>query len=124
LFDGFVFSCDCEACRQDWPLFDLLPTGPSSLLDVDVDISGYKSVDTKSGAVIKQQSVQDQNLLDTFNRVKSKVEQLQASRAAGGGPPSKIMIQNQVRLYRCLLAMYSSKLFTIKTGSGSLPIPV
>ena len=124
LFDGFVFSCECEACRQDWPLFDLLPTGPSSLLDVDVDISGYKSVDTKSGAVIKQQSVQEQNLVDTFNRVKSKVEQLQASRAAGGGPPSKIMIQNQVRLYRCLLAMYSSKLFTIKTGSGSLPIPV
>ena len=107
LQDGFVFSCDCDACRQDWPLFDHLPTGPQ--LEADSD-NGYKDQ-------------QRTDLVDTFHKVKTKVEQLQAGRSQGG-PPSKMMIQNQVRLYRCLLAMYSSKLFTIKTGSGSLPIPV
>ena len=102
LFDGFVLSCDCEACRQEWPLFDSLPSGPVTESVVD----------------------NNNNLLDTFNRVSSKVGQLQDNSSLVCGAPSKMMIQTQVRLYRCLLAMYSSKLVTIKTGSGSLPIPV
>ena len=61
--------------------------------------------------------------METFNRVKSRIEQLQAGQAVGA-PPSKVMIQSQVRLFRCLLAMYSSKLYTVKTGYGSLAIPV
>ena len=134
LHDGFFFRCECDACRYDWPLFDLLPTGPSGLLDIDIDINGFKSVDVNSNIINSCNNVssmsarcskldQQQNLVETFSRVRSKIEQLQSLRTSGG-PPSKIMIQNQVRLYRCLLAMYSSKLHTIKTGSGSLPIPL
>ena len=111
LLEGFVYRCECEACRQDWPLFDLLPSGPSNLMD--------DPVETSNGL----RSKSDQSLVETFNRVRSRVEQLQAHRL-GAGPPSKVLIQSQVRLYRCLLAMYSSKLHTLKTGSGSLPIPV
>ena len=37
LLTGFVFRCDCEACRQDWPLFDHLPSGPVAALDSDQD---------------------------------------------------------------------------------------
>ena len=49
LFDGFVFNCDCDACTQDWPLFDLLPAGnPADAAVLEsvepVNISGYKSV--------------------------------------------------------------------------------
>jgi len=134
LHDGFFFRCECDACRYDWPLFDLLPTGPSGLLDIDIDINGFKSVDVNSNIINSCNNVssmsarcskpdQQQNLVETFSRVRSKIEQLQSLRTSGG-PPSKIMIQNQVRLYRCLLAMYSSKLHTMKTGSGSLPIPL
>ena len=119
LFDGFVLSCECDACRQEWPLFDSLPNGPPSANEIEVGRAEINNNFILSSPVSKT----EQNLLDTFNKVKSKVGQLEGQRMSGC-PPSKIMIQTQVRLYRCLLAMYSSKLVTIKTGSGSLPIPV
>ena len=113
LYDGFELSCDCEACRQEWPLFDSLANGPPQ---ADTELNNNLILNSPV-------SKTDQNLVDTFNRVKSKVGQLQ-SIGVSGCAPSKVMIQTQVRLYRCLLAMYSSKLVTIKTGSGSLAIPV
>jgi len=93
-------ACSCEACAQDWPLFDLLAPG------LELDAAG--PVSELPGS-----------LPETFSRVRARVEQLSSQR-----PPTKTLIQSQVRLYRCLLAMYSSKLVTLKTGSGSLPIPV
>lgn len=67
----------------------------------------------------------EQHVLDTFHRVRSRIDQLQRSTSNRNAaePPSKIMIQSQVRLFRCLLAMYSSKLYIVKTGYGTLPIP-
>ena len=121
LYSGYMFDCDCDACRQDWPLFDLLPPGPQGLTDTDTaGIPGFKALGPCStqGLTSTEQSV-----METFNKARRALEQVQ--RAAGlGSPPSKVMIQNQVRLFRCLLAMYSSKLYVIKTEYGTLPIPV
>ena len=81
-------------------MFDLLPTGPSNLLDMGdtvVDINGYKPVDMKTSGPGRVRG--DQSLFETFQRVRSRVEQLQCT-GVHRGPPSKIMIQSQVRLYR------------------------
>jgi tetratricopeptide (TPR) repeat protein len=131
LESGYSLRCECAPCLYDWPLFDLLPPGPPGIgPDIDpVDITGFRPMPptsqispagpgSSSGLTKTEQSV-----LEAFNRVKQRVEQLQAAQVAGA-PPSKVMIQSQVRLFRCLLAMYSSKLYTVKTGYGRLAIPV
>merc|ERR1711892_1649556 len=125
LYSGYVFNCECDACRQDWPLFDNLPAGPPCLLDQDMDLNGFRGIDLNANTLRNNQHLTktEQSVLETFNRVKNKIDQLQKNKVPGS-PPSKIMIQNQVRLFRCLLAMYSSKLYVVKTGYGSLPIPV
>ena len=125
LYSDYVLNCECDACRQDWPLFDNLPAGPAGLLDQDMDLNGFRAIDLNSNTLRNNQHLTktEQSVLETFHRVKSKIDQLQKNKVPGA-PPSKIMIQNQVRLFRCLLVMYSSKLYSVKTGYGSLPIPV
>ena len=133
LQNGYSLRCECDSCLQDWPLFDLLPPGPAGLQpDLDsgsppspVDILGFRSLTAPSISATNNSHLTktEQSVIETFNRVKSRIEQLQASQGSNG-PPSKVMIQSQVRLFRCLLAMYSSKLYTLKTGYGSLAIPV
>ena len=127
---GFSLRCECAPCLQDWPLFDLLPPGPPGLQDLEppatpVDILGFRSLTapTISPPATSHLTKTEQSVIETFNRVKGRIEQLQAMQGSQG-PPSKVMIQSQVRLFRCLLAMYSSKLYTVKTGYGSLAIPV
>jgi len=129
---GFSLNCDCAPCTHDWPLFDLLPPGPPGLqlpelepTSTVVEVPAFRPIpglgpisDNNSHLTKTEQSV-----VDTLNKVKSRIEQLQAGQGTNS-PPSKVMIQSQVRLFRCLLAMYSSKLYTVKTGCGSLPIPV
>jgi len=128
LYSGYVLNCECEACRKDWPLFENLPTGPPGLLDQDIpnggDITGSRPLtDISSQLNSCHLSKTEQNVIDVFHRVKGKIDQLEKVKDTSC-PPSKIMIQNQVRLFRCLLAMYSSKLYKIKTGYSTLPIPV
>ena len=127
LESGYSLRCECAPCLQDWPLFDqLLPGPPGHLLDseapVDV-LAPFRSLPAPSISATGHLTKTEQSVVETFNRVKSRIEQLQAGQAVGA-PPSKVMIQSQVRLFRCLLAMYSSKLYTVKTGYGSLAIPV
>jgi len=117
---GFVFNCECEACCQDWPLFDSLPASiPGSEPWVDqTKPNGVQSFNSFG------LSKTEQNVLEVFNRVKDSIETLQKMRVPGS-PPNKSLIQNQVRLYRCLLAMYSSKICTIKLGQHtSMSIPI
>lgn len=127
---GYSLNCECAPCLQDWPLFDLLPSGPPGLQLPEVEtleaqnVAAFRrlslpSVSASNGGPLTKT---EQSVIETFNRIKGRIEQLQA--VQGQGPPSKVMIQSQVRLFRCLLAMYSSKLYTVKTGYGSLPIPV
>merc|ERR1712212_490015 len=131
LQNGYSLRCECDSCLQDWPLFDLLPPGPPGLQpDLDappspVDILGFRSLTAPSISATNNSHLTktEQSVIETFNRVKSRIEQLQAVQGSSG-PPTKVMIQSQVRLFRCLLAMYSSKLYTLKTGYGSLAIPV
>lgn len=126
LYTGYMFDCECDACRQDWPLFDYLPPGPQGLGDQDIcSLPGFKMVGFGSKDMSSAQGLTgtEQSVMDTFNKARSKLDQLQRI-TVPGNPPSKVMIQNQVRLFRCLLAMYSSKLYVIKTEYGSLPIPV
>jgi tetratricopeptide (TPR) repeat protein len=131
LQNGYSLRCECDSCLQDWPLFDLLPPGPPGLQpDLDappspVDVLGFRSLTAPSISATNNSHLTktEQSVIETFNRVKSRIEQLQAVQGSSG-PPTKVMIQSQVRLFRCLLAMYSSKLYTLKTGYGSLAIPV
>ena len=130
LQNGFSLRCDCQSCENDWPLFDLLPPGPPGLQpDLDsppVDLLGFRSLAHQPSISATNNShltKTEQSVIETFNKVKSRIEQLQAVQGSSG-PPTKVMIQSQVRLFRCLLAMYSSKLYTLKTGYGSLAIPV
>jgi len=124
LYAGYVLNCECEACRADWPLFDSLPPGPAGLGDQEVNIAGVRPMMNQNPALHQHGLTQTEaGVMDTFNRVKGKLDQLQRTNTPGS-PPSKVMIQNQVRLFRCLLAMYSSKLYIIKMEFGSLPIPV
>jgi len=126
LHTGFSFNCDCLPCIQDWPLFDLLPPGPPGLslpeLDPEPEPGGVRMW---TGGKMEENGnkKKEQNVLDTFHRVKCRISQLQADQRAGE-LPSKVMIQSQVRLFRCLLAMYSSKLCTVRTGYGSMAVPV
>merc|ERR1711937_195900 len=121
LYSGYVLHCECDACRQDWPLFDSLPPGPSNLIDQE-----QTPVDNLSDALSKNSmktcsfnnrpvARQEPSVVDAFNQVRGRIEKLQETRSLNS-PPSKVMIQSQVRLFRCLLAMYSSKLYTVKTG--------
>jgi len=122
LHTGFSFNCECLPCVQDWPLFDLLPPGPQglSLLDLDPEPEPGGVRGWNQG---RMEERKEQSVLDTFHRVKGRISQLQAEQRAGE-PPSKVMIQSQVRLFRCLLALYSSKLCTVRTGYGSMAVPV
>ena len=125
LYTGYTLSCECEACRQDWDLFDNLPPGPQGLSDQDFDLKGFKTIEFGSSGKLQTEGLTqtETSIVETFSRVRSKLDQLQRS-LVSSGPPSKVMIQNQVRLFRCLLAMYSSKLFIVKTEYGKLSIPV
>jgi len=129
LYSGYVLNCECDACRQDWPLFDSLPPGPTNLLEPEnspVDnLSEALSQNSMKPSIYNNRPVvrQELNVVDTFNQVRGKIQKLQQVRTTDC-PPSKVMIQTQVRLFRCLLAMYSSKMYMVKTGYGSLPIPV
>ena len=124
LTEGYELTCECDACQQDWPLFDYLPPGPQGLSDQDVDLNGFKSMDFGVSKIISHNlTPTEKNILETFNRVRSKLGQVQRT-IYPGQPPSKVMIQNQVRLFRCLLAMYSTKMCITKTEYGSLHLPV
>lgn len=125
LYTGFNLSCECEACRQDWDLFDNLPPGPQGLSDQDFHLKGFKMVEFGNPGKFQVEgfTATERSIVEAFSKVRSKLDQLQCSIVCSG-PPSKVMIQNQVRLFRCLLAMYSSKLFIIKTEYGKLSIPV
>jgi hypothetical protein len=126
LTSGYELTCECDACQQDWPLFDYLPPGPQGLSDQDIDINGYKSLEycvTKLLNGGNTLTPTEKNILETFSRVRSKLGQIQRT-IQPGQPPSKVMIQNQVRLFRCLLAMYSTKMCITKTEYGTLHLPV
>ena len=127
LSSGYELTCECDACQQDWPLFDFLPPGPQGLSDTDIDINGFRSMDFGGAAKLLSAPLNltptERNILETFNRVRSKLSQVQRA-ICPGQPPSKVMIQNQVRLFRCLLAMYSTKMCIRKTEYGNLHLPV
>jgi hypothetical protein len=119
---GYERECECDACRADWPLFDGLPPGPQGLADIDTgELStssvpllpnGFRPVllagpasnhfncssnnnnnttnincNSSSGGGGGSSSwltKTEQHVIDTFNRLPSD-------------PPSKIMIQSQVK---------------------------
>ena len=108
-----MLTFQCEACRQDWPMFDTLPAAAP----------GTETTNGYTGTNNCHTTKTEQNILEVFNRVRESIGTLQKCRVAGC-PPNKSLIQNQVRLYRCLLAMYSSITYTIKHGNSSMAVPI
>ncbi len=125
LTSGYELVCECEACRADWPLFDGLPPGPQGLPDVELagDLQagsnsplagGVRPVffnsasSNNSSALINNGNYNnnlmltktEQHVMETFGRVRSRIEQLQrcANNRLPSEPPSKIMIQSQGRM--------------------------
>ena len=121
---GYDAACECDACRADWPLFDGLPPGPQGLADVERpaggDLVGGGAVLPVGFRPVLQPSFSsnnnttninsnfsscgggmltktEQHVMETFNRVRSRIDQLQRSTSnrLPSDPPSKIMIQSQ-----------------------------
>jgi hypothetical protein len=121
LTSGYELECKCDACRADWPLFDGLPPGPQGLADLELPeppspgsnlapLTGFRPIlhgqgnnitsnNNNSGTVNNNLLLTktEQHVMDTFNRVRSRIDQLQRSTSnrTPADPPSKIMIQSQ-----------------------------